>query len=467
VVQHAFAVPPEDGLGNFALRVPGARRTLLHELNRQLARAAGDRVALVDCDWLSGVAGKEAWFDARYRHLAKQAVGLGCVPLLARHTGAVLGAQLGTSRKVLVLDLDGTLWGGVLGEVGPHGITLGAGPAGEAFSDFQRYVLALRERGVVLAVSSKNDEADVRQVLTEHPDMLVRLDDVAVLLANWDDKPSSLRRIAATLGVGLDSLVFVDDNPAERAAVQELLPAVDVVPLPADPAGYVRALARYPYFEPAALTAEDAARTAQYRARAQAVEQQQTAGSLQEFLAGLDMCATVDVLGPANLTRVAQLVGKTNQFNLTTRRHSADVLAEMAVDPCTVTQVVRLRDRFADHGIVGVLLAVHRDDVLTVDTWLLSCRVIGRTLEEEMMGELIGTAGRRGCRRIVGRYTPTAKNGQVAELYGRLGFSRTGRDGDTTVWELTLPASPVRPGHVTVERRPDVLVAGPARTGAR
>ncbi|WP_369137168.1 HAD-IIIC family phosphatase [Modestobacter versicolor] len=460
VVQHTFAVPPEESLGNFAARVPGARRTMLHRLDERLAEAAGDRVGLVDCEWLSGVAGKEAWFDARYRHLAKQAVGLGCVPRLARHTAAVLAAQLGLSRKVLVLDLDGTLWGGVLGEVGLHGITLGAGPAGEAYSDFQRYVLELRQRGVVLAVSSKNDEPDVREVFTRHPDMLVRLEDVAVLLAGWGDKPSALRRIAATLGVGLDSLVFVDDNPAERAAVQELLPEVDVVPLPVDPAGYVRALARYPFFEPAALTAEDAARTAQYRARAQAAEEQAAAGSLEEFLAGLGMCATVDVLGPANLPRVAQLVGKTNQFNLTARRHPPDALAAMATDPCTVSQVVRLRDRFADHGVVGVLLATHRDDVLTVHTWLLSCRVIGRTLEDEMFAELVGTAARRGCRRVVGLYTPTARNGQVAELYARLGFTRTGRDDGTgtTVWELGLPAHPVRPGHVAVEARPAVPV---------
>jgi FkbH-like protein len=474
VVQHTFALPPEESLGHLAARTPGSRRAMLSRLNGRLGEAAGDRVGLVDCEWLSAVAGKYRWFDARYRHRAKQAVGLGCVPLLARHTAAVLGAQLGLTRKCLVLDLDNTLWGGVLGEVGPRGIVLGAGPVGEAYSDFQRYVLELKERGVVLAVCSKNNEADVREVFEQNPDMLLRADDVAVLLASWQDKPSAIRTIAERLGLGLDALVFVDDNPAEREAVRELLPEVDVVALPADPAGYVRALSDYPFFESAALTADDADRTARYRARAAAEATRADAGSLEEYLAGLDMRATIDPLGPDNLVRVAQLVGKTNQFNLTTRRHSQDALAAMSRDPRTVSQVVRLQDRFTDHGVIGVLLACHTEGQLTVDTWLLSCRVIGRTVEDEMMSQLIGMAQALNCSRIVGVYMPTAKNGQVADLYERLGFVRTGRDGGTgeTRWELVLPVVAQRRGLVTVEgpavstdRQPSTAGADSAETG--
>ena len=473
VVQHGVVVPPDEPLGHLAARAPGSRSALLRRFSERLgqvaASPAGRGVALVDCERLASDVGKRTWTDPRYVHVAKQAVSLACVPLLARHTAAVLAAQLGASRKCLVLDLDDTLWGGVLGEVGVHGVALGAGPAGEAFSAFQRYVLALKDKGVVLAVCSKNDEHLVRQVFAENPEMLLSLDDVAVLKASWEDKPSAVRAIAAALGLGEDALVFVDDNPAEREAVRELVPAVDVVPLPAEPAGYVRALSRYPFFETDALTAEDAARTQQYRARARAAEQRESAGSLEDYLRGLGMRAEVAPLGAANTARVAQLLGKTNQFNLTTRRHSLADVEAFAADPDWHAQVVRLSDRFADHGVVGVLLA-HRLEAadgpeLEVDSWLLSCRVIGRTLEDEMFRVLVARARALGCTRLRGTYVPTAKNGQVAGLYERLGFARAaerdGRAGEgSTSWVLEVPAEVRTPGLV------DVRVDG-APVGAR
>ncbi|NAZ85110.1 HAD-IIIC family phosphatase [Kineococcus indalonis] len=481
VVHHGAVVPPDEPMGHLAARVPGSRSALLRRFSERLgevaASPAGRGVALVDCERLASDVGKRTWSDPRYVHAAKQAVSLACVPLLARHTAAVIAAQLGASRKCLVLDLDGTLWGGVLGEVGVHGVTLGAGPAGEAFSAFQRHVLALKDKGVVLAVCSKNDEHLVRQVFAENPEMLLSLDDVAVLEASWQDKPTAVRSIAAALGVGEDALVFVDDNPAEREAVRELVPAVDVVPLPAEPAGYVAALARYPFFETDALTAEDAARTEQYRARARAAGQREAAGSLEDFLRGLGMRAHVAPLGEANTARVAQLLGKTNQFNLTTRRHSLADVQAFAADPDWHAQVVRLSDRFADHGVVGVLLA-HRvpgpeGPELDVDSWLLSCRVIGRTLEDEMLGVLVAQARALGCTRLRGTYVPTAKNGQVAGLYERLGFTRApqedGRAGEgSTGWVLPVP-EPVRtPGLVRVEVdvRPRAGAEGAAEQGA-
>ncbi len=470
IVQHNVVVPAEVPLGHLAARVPGSRHAMLQRFNQRLgelaASEAGRGVSVVDCERLAGAVGKRAWTDPRYHHAAKQAVALGSVALLARHTAAVVGAQLGLARKCLVLDLDGTLWGGVLGEVGPHGIAVGAGPVGEAYSAFQRHVLALKAKGVVLAVCSKNDEALVREAFEQNPDVLISLDDVAVLKASWEDKPSAVRSIAATLGIGEDALVFVDDNPAEREAVRELVPAVDVVPLPADPSGYVRALADYPFFETDAVTAEDAARTEQYRARAAVAAQQEAAGSLDDFLAGLDMHAEVADLSPENAPRVAQLIGKTNQFNLTTRRHSLADVEAFAADPAWTAQVVRLRDRFADHGVVGVLLARCEDGadgrVVDVDTWLLSCRVIGRTLEDEMLRVLVERAGALGCARVRGTYAPTAKNSQVAGLYERLGFLPRGADEDgTTRWELPLPARVETPGHIAVS----VAAPVPARRG--
>ncbi|SQD95907.1 FkbH like protein [Parafrankia sp. Ea1.12] len=427
VIQHTFVVPETEALGHLALRTPGSRSSMLAAVNAALGRAAaGGQVAFVDCERLAATVGKRSWFDPRYWHRAKQAVSLAHVPTLARHTAAVLGAQLGTSRKCLVLDLDNTLWGGVLGEEGLAGIALGDGPVGEAFSTFQEYIGRLRARGVILAVCSKNNEADAREAFERHPAMRLRLDDIAMFSASWEDKPTQIRRIASTLGIGLDSLVFVDDNPAEREVVRQLVPEVDVIALPRDPHGYVRAVADYPFFEPAALTTEDTARTEQYRARARAAELAASATSLEEFHRGLEMVATVVPLDELTLPRVVQLIGKTNQFNLTTRRRGEAEVAELAADPSTAVICVRLADRFADHGLVAVVIARRAAEpggaVLDVDTWLMSCRVIGRTLEDEIAGLIVAEARRLGCSSVRGHYLPTAKNALVADLYPRLGF---------------------------------------------
>ncbi|WP_261559970.1 HAD-IIIC family phosphatase [Frankia tisae] len=456
VVQHTFAVPGEIALGHLALRTGGARPTLLARVNAELGRAAGDGIGLVDCERLAAGVGKRAWFDARYWHRSKQAVSLAQVPLLARHTAAVIGAQLGVSRKCLVLDLDNTLWGGVLGEEGLAGIALGDGPVGEAFAAFQDYVVELKNRGVVLAVCSKNNDADAKEAFERHPAMRLRLRDIASFSACWDDKPTQLRRIAADLGLGLDSLVFVDDNPAEREAVRQLVGEVDVLALPADPHGYVRALADYPFFETTALTAEDTARTATYRARAELAAAQAAAPSLAEFHRGLDMTATVVGLDELTLPRVAQLVGKTNQFNLTGRRRGADEIARLAADPATAVLCVRLADRFADHGLVAVVIAVEAGDALAVDTWLMSCRVIGRTLEDEVAGLILAEARRRGLARVVGEYRPTAKNALVADLYERLGFTRVNAPDVPSV-----PDDPAAPGTTHWSRAVDAPYATP------
>ncbi|WP_026239242.1 HAD-IIIC family phosphatase [Parafrankia discariae] len=478
VIQHTFVVPDTEALGHLALRVPGARSSTLAAVNAALGRAAaggqsgsqvGGQVAFVDCERLAATVGKRSWFDPRYWHRAKQAVSLGHVPMLARHTAAVLGAQLGTSRKCLVLDLDNTLWGGVLGEEGLAGIALGDGPVGEAFAAFQEYLGRLRTRGVILAVCSKNNEADALEAFERHPAMRLRLADIAMFSASWEDKPTQIRRIASTLGIGLDSLVFVDDNPAEREAVRQLVPEVDVIALPRDPHGYVRAVADYPFFEPAALTAEDTARTEQYRARARVAELATSATSLEEFHRGLEMVATVVPLDELTLPRVVQLIGKTNQFNLTTRRRGAAEVAELAADPSTTVICVRLADRFADHGLVAVVIARRvagptgtggagepgesGGAVLDVDTWLMSCRVIGRTLEDEIAGLIVTEARRLGCSAVRGHYLPTAKNGLVADLYPRLGFRPDpagAADPGATRWVLPVTSSLNRPGLIRV-----------------
>jgi FkbH-like protein len=439
VVQHTFVVPPDPPLGHLASRRMGSRYAMTQALNLRLGDAAGADVLFVDCNRLAAIYGTTRWFDARYWHHAKQAVALGALPLLTRHTAAVLAGDLGLARKALVLDLDGTLWGGIIGEDGPAGIRLGGNAEGEAYVAFQEQILALQRKGVVLAVCSKNNAAEAREPFERHPEMRIRLHDVAAFVAGWDSKVEGLRAVADQLNLGLESLVFVDDNPAERQLVRLLLPAVDVLPLPADPADYSRALSDYLLFETSALTAEDSQRAAQYRARAEAKALESAATSMDAFYRSLQMRAEITQFREVDGPRIAQLVAKTNQFNVTTRRHSAQQLAEFARDPRCIHLAVRLRDRFADHGLVGVLIAFVDGPVAAIDTWLMSCRVIGRTVEDEMFERLCRAALARGATAIEGTYIPTPRNGLVADLFARMGLDWIG-DGleGQSRWRLDL-----------------------------
>jgi FkbH-like protein len=438
VVQHAFVSRPETPLGHLGARTPGSRESMLAALNAQLGALAGDETLLVDCERLAALVGKRRWFDDRYWHAAKQAVALDLLPLLARHTAAVIAGDLGLGRKCIALDLDDTLWGGVVGDDGLEGLRLGGDAEGEAYQAFQEYLLRLTGRGIVLAVCSKNDPAIARSVFEQHPEMRLRIDDIACFDASWDPKPEGLRRIAATLDLGLDAVVYIDDNPAEREAIRLELPEVEVVPLPEDPAGYVAALAEYPLFETSRLTSEDLRRTAQYRARAQAAELVRASTDMPSFWRDLEMEAVLAPVDELHLPRVVQLIGKTNQFNTTTRRHGRDAVAAMAASSEWTCLYAKLRDRFGDHGLVAVALAAVEGEALVIDTFLMSCRVIGRTLELSMLERLAAEADRRGLKRLRGLVVPTDRNEVVRDVYERAGFERVSDDDGVTVWERNL-----------------------------
>jgi FkbH-like protein len=461
VVQHLFALPPETPFGHLGATLPGARATMVQAVNARLAQSAPDHVAVVDCDRLAALVGKRRWFDPRYWHLSKQAVSLGALPLLARQTAAVIAARLGLGKKCLVVDLDNTLWGGVIGEDGLAGIRLGDSPEGEAYHAFQEYILSLKRRGIVVAVCSKNNDADAREVFERHEGMRMTLDDVAAFVADWRPKPDQVRTVAQQLDLGLDSLVFVDDNPAEREAIRQLVPEVDVVVLPDQPAEYVAALSDYPLFEPASFTAEDAERTRHYRARRKAAEAAETAETIEDFYRSLEMRTVVSPFTDDDLPRVAQLVGKTNQFNLTTRRHSLPEIREFIADPGCVHLSFRLADRFTDHGLIALTIAFVRDDALEIDTWLMSCRVIGRSLENTVLAELCRAASERGATELRGTYIPSAKNGLVSDLYPRLGFEPAGGSQGATTWTYDL----VRQG-VTENEFIEVVRKGTASVAA-
>lgn len=438
VVQHNFVVPPEHALAHLDAELAGSRYRMLQRLNVQLADDLPRGAHVVDCERLASRFGKDSWTDPLWWDRAKLAVSLPATPLLARDTAAVIAGHLGLGRKCLVLDLDNTVWGGVIGEDGLAGLKLGGDATGEAFLAFQDRVLALKRRGVILAACSKNDEHVAREPFERHPEMRLKLDDFAAFVANWQSKVDNIKQIADDLSIGLDALAYADDNPVERQEIRRFLPDVDVIPIPQQPSLYARTLADYPWFETGSFTTEDTQRTDQYRARAEAKALERSAESIDDFYRDLRMVATIRAFDDADLPRVAQLIGKTNQFNLTSRRHDLGALQEMTRDPQVVHLSLRLRDRFADHGLVGVAIARANGDVLDIDTWLMSCRVIGRTAERAMLGALAHAGHAAGCRELRGTYIPTAKNGLVRDLFPTLGFALEEERDGTTIWRRAI-----------------------------
>ncbi|MEX0585773.1 MAG: HAD-IIIC family phosphatase, partial [Pirellulales bacterium] len=395
VVLHSFDLPAHDPYGRLSGALPGGRASVLREINRLIAAAVADgragNVVLVDLEQVRADVGNEDWEDAKQWQIAKQHPGAAALPALVEHQVAAIRATRGLSKKVLVLDLDNVLWGGVIGEDGLARIQLGPpGPSGEAYQDFQRYVRALGQRGVLLAVVSKNNDADARLPFESHPETVLRLNDFIAFLANWDDKAANLRRLAEMLSLGLDSFVFVDDNPVERAWVRSQIPELLVVEMPDDPSRYVAALDRGRYFEAISLSAEDRARSETYRGNVAREELKTLAGTLESFLAELGMVAQHGPFDRANLSRIAQLVNKTNQFNLTTRRYTEAQLEVQSQAAGWWTQWFRLADRFGDNGLIGVLTCKPRagePDALEIDNWLMSCRVLGRGAEDAFLAQ--------------------------------------------------------------------------------
>ncbi|HND28691.1 MAG TPA: HAD-IIIC family phosphatase [Myxococcota bacterium] len=402
---------------------PGGKIDRIRRMNAELRARLPSGAAWVDLEQLSGEHGRKHVYDSRQYHWTKNPFSARGLWALGQQLTAAIRSVLTGPKKVLVLDLDNTVWGGVVGETGPMGISIRETPEGESYRAFQTFCKGLTKRGVLLAVASKNNAADAKEPFIKNPDMVLKLEDFAGFEATWDPKALSLRRLADQLRLGLDSFVFFDDNPAERELIRQHLPEVEVPEVPEDPSGYVRYLEEGMYFEALSLTKEDRERASQYQAE-QARESAAAAfDSLDGYLNSLEMKAEVRAVDEDDLERVVQLLGKTNQFNLTTRRHSAEQVRAWMQDPACVALTVRVDDRFGGHGLVAVMLGVPDEDgALRVDTWLMSCRVIGRTVEQYCWLRFVAEARARGYQRVRGEYLPTAKNAQVAPLFGELGL---------------------------------------------
>jgi FkbH-like protein len=442
--------------GSFDAMVPAAPAAILDRINRGLVEAAGaDRVAILDLAAVSARLGHETWFD-RVRWLqAKQLVAPQMAPLHGELLARIVVAIRGGSRKCLVLDLDNTLWGGVVGDDGVERLVLGQGSAaGEAFASFQRHVRRLAARGIVLAVCSKNERAIAEAAFSSHPEMVLRLDDIGLFVANWNDKANNVRGIAEALNLGLDALVFFDDNPAERALIRAELPMVAVPEVPEDPAHYVQTLEDAGYFEAVSFTADDLARARQYQDNGRRQVALESATDMESFLRGLAMTMHVGGVDAGSLARVTQLVNKTNQFNVTTRRYTEPEMRAFVADPANIALQVRLADRFGDNGLIAVLLAAPAGpEQLAIDSLLMSCRVLGRGVELALINTLVELARARRIAVITGDYIPTPKNAMVADLFGRLGFERLPGDSPAaTRWSLAVADYRPHPHFISVAR---------------
>lgn len=441
-----FRPPPETLLGSYDASLAGTQAHIAAEFNRRLVDLCTETsMPLLDISGLAQRIGTERWHDPIAWHVAQQPFSHSLLPVYAEALARLLGAIRGKSRKVLVLDLDNTCWSGVIGDDGMDGINLAAGdPVGEAHLALQAYALALRECGIVLAVSSKNDDAIARRVFREHPDMLLREEDVAVFQANWIDKPANLVEIANSLNLGLESLVFVDDNPAERELVRQSLPQVAVPELPDSPAFYVRTLAAASYFEAVTLSSEDRSRARFYAENAKRAAVQASAGGIDDYLRSIEMKISFAPFDERGRARITQLINKSNQFNLTTRRYSEAEIAALGIETGVTTLQVRLKDKFGDNGMISTVICRDRGTEREIDTWLMSCRVLGRKVEEAVLAELVRRAREQGISRLVGIYRPSGRNGIVADHYERLGFKpdRVARDGERWLLDIDENAGP-------------------------
>ena len=446
LIIHSLERPSSPSLGVLDSQSDAGQSGLIRQINREVRRIAAGFHGVYSLDYEALVArhGSEHWHDERKWLTARLPIAAGYLLQMAREWVRFIVPLSGRTAKVLVVDLDNTLWGGVIGEDGMTGIKVGAEYPGAAYQALQRTLLDLSRKGILLAVCSKNNLDDAMEALEKHPGMLVRAKHFAALRISWTDKAQNLREIAQELNVGIDALAFLDDNPFEREQVRAALPEVTVVDLPKNPLEYASAVRNCAAFERLTLSAEDQERTEMYAAQKQRAGAEQNFQSKEDFFRFLEQEAELEPVSDLTLARVAQLTQKTNQFNLTTRRYTEPQIVEMAKRPEWHIFSIRVRDRFGDHGLVGVAIAHDEGEQCEVDTFLLSCRVIGRTVETALLAHLAESAAQRGRKRLVGWFLPTKKNAPARDFYAQHGFERQETNGAGSLWMLDLKSFALR-----------------------
>lgn len=429
ILQFNFVALDDACFGSYALKLEASLAYQLQKLNVLLADACRSmkNVYPVDLNGVQSRLGRERSYDDKLYLIAKMPLSLEALPEAAKRVVDTVNALRGSVKKCAVLDLDNTLWGGVIGDDGINEIQIGELGSGRAYTRLQTWLRELKNRGILLAVCSKNNEDTAKEPFLKHPDMVLRLEDFSMFVANWEDKASNLRRIQQTLNIGMDSIVFIDDNPFERSAVKSLIPELTVPELPEDPSLYASFLQDLNLFETASFSAEDAGRTAQYRAEAERTTLQTAFASYDDYLSQLEMRARAEPFDAFHYPRIAQLTQRSNQFNLRTVRYTEAQIEAAAADGGLITRYYTLRDKFGDYGLISVVIMEKRsDEELFIDTWLMSCRVLKRGMEEFIINDLLGVAKAGGYKRVVGEYIKTPKNAMVESIYESLGFARDG-----------------------------------------
>lgn len=429
IMQMNFPEIDDKVLGEYSCKVETTFSFQLRKLNYLLQDAAKQnaRVCIVDILSVQLRLGSRVFFNAPLYYNAKMCVAMSVLPDIAKAVVDIIMAMSGKIKKCLILDLDNTLWGGVIGDDGMAGIEIGGLGKGHVFSNLQRWFKQLREYGIILAVCSKNEEDIAKEPFEKHDEMVLRLSDISLFVANWNDKATNVRMIQESLNIGLDSIVFLDDNPVERALVKQKLPSIEVPELPEDPSLWLAFLQAQNYFETVSCVGESGDRTRQYQAELERKRLEQKFESIDDYLKSLEMVGTANRFEPFRYPRIAQLTQRSNQFNLRTIRYTEDDIRRIAEDERYVTLYFTLRDRFGDHGLISVvILEKISDDELFMDTWLMSCRVLKRGMEEFVINSVVQKAKDVGAKTVFAEYIPTSKNKMVRDIYEAMGFERTG-----------------------------------------
>lgn len=436
---HSFVPPPYPALGIIDFEHRRGQRQTIDSLNAGLREIVtfAESAHILDCEMIAWRSGS-AWFDARHWYSARSPLGPQAFVALAWEYNRFIRALVGKSKKVLVLDLDNTLWGGVLGEDGLEGISLGPNYPGNTYVAFQKEIKQLSRRGVVLSINSKNNESDVREAFEKHRHMVLKWNDFAALRVNWQDKITNMHELSKELSLGLDSFVFIDDSPYELEMVQQALPSISVVEVPREPSDLPGLLSRLGYFESVIYSEEDRKRGEFYRMSTKRMQLKQSSTDLESFYQSLSMCLTVYNVTESESPRVAQLTQRTNQFNMTTRRYTESDIERFRKDQSYIVRAYRLEDRFGDNGIISVVIVNQKDRVWYLDTFLMSCRVIGRKVERAILGLLVQEAKKIGIKALVGEFRPTKKNAPAKDIFIQHGFKKVEESKNCKRWKLEL-----------------------------
>lgn len=441
IIYYNYPEIEDTVFGSYANKVSSSFSYQLRKLNYELMNLAQEYPNLFICD-ISGIQnkfGRDFMFDSTVYVSTEMILSIDALPYVASRTFDIIASIEGKFKKCLILDLDNTVWGGVVGDDGWENIQVGHGLGiGKAFSEFQQWVKKLKNRGIIVCVCSKNDEDKATEPFEKNPEMVLKLDDISVFVANWENKADNIRTIQSILNIGFDSMVFLDDNPFERNMVRENVPGVTVPELPEDPGEYLEYLYTQNLFETASYSSADKDRTKQYQVEAQRVATAKKFTNEGDFLKSLEMVSEVSGFTSFNTPRVAQLSQRSNQFNLRTVRYTEDQITAIENDPKQKGFAFTLEDKFGDNGLIAVVILQEKDsETLFIDTWFMSCRVLKRGMENFTLNTIVEYAKTNGYKKIIGEYLPTAKNGMVAEHYTGLGFTKL-EGTETAKWMLDI-----------------------------